>query len=194
MPTTGDLTPTRTVEGRAVPAPGTYTIDPSHSNVEAMARHLMLSKVRGHFAQFSGRIVVADDIAASSVEVSIAAASIDTRDANRDEHLRSADFLDVDAHPELTFRSTGVEPAGSDRWTLHGDLTIRGVARPVALDLEFLGDATDPWGNARALFSATTEIDREDFRITWNQALETGGVLVSKKLRIELEIQAVRES
>jgi polyisoprenoid-binding protein YceI len=194
VPTTGDATPTRTVEGRTVPAPGTYTIDPSHSSVEAVARHLMLSKVRGRFAEFSGRIVVADDITASSVEVEIAAASIDTHDANRDEHLRSADFLDVDAHPALTFQSTRIETAGSDRWTLHGDLTIRGVTRPVAVDLKFLGDATDPWGNARALFSATTEIHREDFGITWNQALETGGVLVSKKLGIELEIQALREA
>jgi polyisoprenoid-binding protein YceI len=136
---------------------------------------------------------VADDPAASSVEVTIDAASIDTGDATRDGHLRSADFLDVEGHPSLTFTSTGVRAAGSGRWAVDGDLTVRGVTRTVVLDVELEGVAADPWGGERAVFSASTEIDREDFGLVWNQALEGGGVLVGRKVKIEIEAEAVRQ-
>jgi polyisoprenoid-binding protein YceI len=182
---------TRVVEGREVPAPGTYTIDPSHSSVEAVARHMMVSKVRGHFATFSGTIEVADTPENSRVEVTIDADSIDTRDAQRDAHLRSPDFLDVETYPSLTFRSTAVEPASSDRWKVTGDLTIRDETHAVVLDVEFLGAGTDPFGNDKIAFSASTDLDREAWGITWNAALETGGVLVGKTLKVELDIQAV---
>jgi polyisoprenoid-binding protein YceI len=182
----------RAVDGRPVPAPGEYTIDPSHSSVEALARHLMVTKVRGRFAAFSGTLAVAERPEDSTVEALIEAASIDTKDAQRDEHLRSPDFLDAERYPTLQFVSTAVAPVSGGRWRVSGDLTIRAVTRPVELDVEFLGSASDPWGNERIAFSATTQLDREDFGITWNQTLETGGVLVGKTLRVELEIQAVR--
>lgn len=176
----------RTVDGHPFPAAGTYAIDPSHSSVTAVARHLVVSKVRGGFTRFAGTVVVGDAPAASSVEIAIDATSIDTRDAKRDEHLRSPDFLDVDRFPQLTFRSTRVE----GRWTLVGDLTIRDTTREVALDVEYLGTSRSPFGQTVAAFSATTTIDREAFGITWNAPLETGGVLVGKDLRIEIELQA----
>ncbi len=180
----------RAVAGSTVPAPGNYQIDPSHSSVEAVARHLMVSKVRGRFGVFSGTIVVADDVAQSRVEVEIDATSVDTRDAQRDGHLRSGDFLDVERFPTLTFVSTQVDRDGDD-WKVRGDLTIRDVTNAVTLDVEYLGQLSDPWGNTRAAFSATTRLDRESFGMTWNQALEAGGVMVSKTLNIELEIEAV---
>src|SRR5687767_6423477 len=163
-----------------VPAAGTYAIDASHSGVEFSVRHLGLSKVRGRFPSFSGEITIAEEPTASSVEVSIDIASVDTRDEGRDTHLRSADFFDAEQFPAMTFRSTGVRPAGSE-WKVDGELTIRGTTRPVVLDVEFEGSATDPWGNDRIGFSASAEVNREDFGLTWNQALETGGVLVGKK-------------
>jgi polyisoprenoid-binding protein YceI len=126
------------------------------------------------------------------VDVTIDAASIETRDPQRDEHLRSPDFLDVASHPQLGFVATSVSRGKRDRWTVVGDLTIRGVTRSVELEVEFAGVVNDPWGNQRAGFSATAEIDREAFGLTWNQTLETGGVLVGKKVRIELEVEAVR--
>ncbi|CAN5402032.1 hypothetical protein BH23ACT7_BH23ACT7_05530 [soil metagenome] len=181
---------TRTVHGREVPATGAWPIDPSHSSVEAVARHLMVAKVRGSFERFSGTFTVAERPEDSSVTVEIDAASINTRDENRDTHLRSGDFLDVERFPTLDFVSTAVEPRGK-RWAVHGDLTIRGVTRPVTLDVEYLGTLTDPWGNSKAAFSATAEIDREDYGITWNQALEAGGVLVGRTLKVKLDIQAV---
>ena len=180
----------RNVDGRPVPATGTWTIDPAHTSIEAIARHLMITKVRGSFERFTGTITVAEDPADSSVEVEIEAASINTRDAQRDAHLRSPDFLDAEGHPTLHFRSTGVEPRGGDRWTVHGDLRIRDITRPAVLDMRYLGTHTDPWGQAKAAFSATTELDREAWGMTWNQALEAGGVLVGKTLKVELEVQA----
>jgi polyisoprenoid-binding protein YceI len=183
---------TRKVDGRAVPAAGTYTIDPTHSSVEAVARHLMVTKVRGRFAQFAGTVEIAGDPTESRVDAEIQAASIDTNEPQRDEHLRSPDFLDVDRFPTLRFASTAVRPAGKARWLVDGDLTIRDVTRPVTLYVEFLGGGTDPYGNEKVAFSATTELDREAFGMTWNQALETGGVLVGKTLQVELEVQAVR--
>jgi polyisoprenoid-binding protein YceI len=176
-----------------LPATGTWKIDLSHSWVGFSVRHLGLAKVRGRFNDFSGSVDVADDPELSSVEVEIQAGSIDTRDGQRDGHLVSADFFDVEHHPTLRFRSTRVERVGHDHWAVDGQLTIRGVTRPVRLDVAFEGAGADPWGGQRAAFSGSTEIDREDFGLTWNQTLETGGVLVGKKVRIELEIELVKE-
>jgi polyisoprenoid-binding protein YceI len=175
----------------SAPSAGTWMIDPAHSIVGAVARHLMVSKVRGRFGSFGGTVQVADPLHDSRVEVTIDAASIDTGNPQRDEHMRSGDFLDVENHPTIEFRSTGLEPTGDSRFRLHGDLTIRGITRPIGLDVEYLGLSTDPWGNARIAFSATGEVDREEFGMTWNQALEAGGVLVGRRLRVELDVQAV---
>lgn len=181
---------TRTAAGTTVPAAGSYGIDPSHSSATFQVRHLGLSKVRGSFETFSGRAEITDDPTQSSVEVTLDAASFTTGAEDRDNHVKGADFLDVEAYPTLTFRSTGVRQAG-DRWEVDGELTIRDVTRPVTLDVEFEGAGQDPWGNARIAFAGETEIDREDFGITWNQALETGGVLVGKKVKIFIDVQLV---
>jgi polyisoprenoid-binding protein YceI len=185
---------TRTVAGREIPPPGRWRIDPAHSEIQFVARHMMIARTRGRFREFSGTITIAEVPEQSSVEVTIVAASIDTGDAQRDAHLRSPDFLDVERYPEIRFRSTEVRPAGDDRWEVTGGLTIRDVTRPVTLDVEFCGVATDPWANLRAAFLASTEINREDFDVSWNQALESGGFLVGKGVRIELDVEAVREA
>lgn len=182
----------RTLDGVELPGAGTWKIDPSHSSVEFTARHLMVAKVRGRFGEFSGAVHVAEVPEESSVEVTIDASSIDTREDRRDAHLRSQDFFDVDNHPAITFRGAGLRRTGDMRFELPGELTIRGVARPVTLQVDYGGLTLDPWGNSRAAFSAKTEIDREGFGLTWNQALETGGVLVGKQVKIEIEIEAVR--
>ncbi len=182
-------TAVHSVTGKEVPAAGTWQIDGAHSSIEAVARHLVVSKVRGRFEEFSGSILVAEPVEDSVVEVEIDAASINTSQEDRDGHLRSGDFLDVDNHPTIAFRSTSVEPAG-EAWKVHGDLTIRGVSKPVTLDVEFLGVTVSPMGPTIAMFSAATSIAREDWGITWNAPMETGGVLVSKTLQVELEIQA----
>jgi polyisoprenoid-binding protein YceI len=152
---------------------------------------MMLTKVRGHFRALSGTIHIADDPSRSWAEATLQADSIDTADARRDEHLRSPDFLDVDRWPELKFRSTSVSVSEDGDLELTGDLTIRGVTRPVTLRGEVVGLGTDPWGNHRAMFSVTGEFDRDDFDITWNQALETGGVLVGKTVGLEIEVSAI---
>jgi len=175
------------------PAPGTWELDVAHSSVGAVARHLMVSKVRGQFTRFSGVIRIGETPEVSSVVATIDASSIDTGDERRDAHLRSPDFLDVDAHPTLEFRTTKVTEVGETSLRADGALTIRGVSRPVSIDVEYLGLVNDPFGNEKAVFTAKTEIDREDWGMTWNAALETGGVLVGRKLKIELEIQAVRK-
>ena len=178
---------------RTEPAAGVYEIDKSHSMVEFVSRHLMVTKVRGRFSEFSGTITIGETPEESSVEVTIDAASIDSRDEKRDGHLRSPDFLDVENHPTIEFRSTDVEVIDDERLRVTGDLTIRGVTRPVTLDATFDGEFADPWGNQRVGFSASTEIDREDWGLTWNVALETGGVLVARKARLELTVSAVRK-
>jgi polyisoprenoid-binding protein YceI len=185
-----DAAATRTVEGKPAPEAGTYGIDPSHTMAEFVVRHLGLAKIRGRFTDLTGKITVGEDVADSSVEATIQANSIDTREPDRDAHLRSPDFLDAENFPTLEFRSTAVRSAG-DGWQADGDLTIHGVTRPVTLDIEFEGLAKDPWGNTRVGFTAGTEINREDFGLTWNQALETGGWLVGKQVRIELSVEAV---
>jgi polyisoprenoid-binding protein YceI len=189
--TTAEIT--RTVDGVEIPAAGTYAIDPSHSEVGFSVRHLMVSKVRGRFSDMTGSIVVADDPLASSVEVAIGTASIDTRDEKRDAHLRSSDFFHVERYPTMTYRSVTVVPAGPGRWLVEGHLTLGGVTRPVPLSVTFEGAAADPWGGVRAGFSARGELDREDFGLNWNQALEAGGVVVGKKVSIEIEVEAVRQ-
>jgi len=175
---------TRTVDGIAIPEPGTYSFDPSHSHVGFVVRHLVVSKVRGRFGDYSGGITIGDDPSESSVEVNIETGSIDTRDEQRDGHLRSADFFDAENFPAITYKSTGVSHRKGNRWQVEGDLTIKGVTRSVPLEVEFEGVTQDPWGNSRAGFTATTQIDREAFGLTWNQALETGGFVVGKDVKI----------
>lgn len=186
-------TGTRVVDGVQMPAPGTFKLDPTHSHVGFSVRHMMIAKVKGEFTGVDGTLEVAEDPARSSIEVDIDASSIDTRDEQRDGHLKSPDFLDVEQNPSLIFRSGDITPAGGDRWHLNGDLTIHGVTKPVSLNVTFEGLAQDPWGNQRVGFTAEVEIDREDFGLTWNQALETGGVLVGKQVRIDIEAEFVRQ-
>lgn len=176
-----------------LPSVGTWVVDASHSGVEFVARHLMVSKVRGRFGTFSGTVVVTDPLEASTVDVTIQAASLDSGDEQRDGHVKSADFLDVEQFPTLTFTGAGPQAKG-DTWVLPGELTIRGTTRPVELEVEALGLIIDPWGNEKAAFTASTEIVREEFGIVWNAALEAGGVLVGPKVRIELDVQLARQA
>jgi polyisoprenoid-binding protein YceI len=177
-----------------LPAAGTYAFDASHSHVGFKVRHLMVSKVRGRFADFEGTVTIADNPLESSVEVVVQLASIDTKDAGRDEHLRGADFFNVETNPTMTYSSTGVRESGKGAFVVDGNLTLNGITKPVSLALELEGVTTDPWGNLRAGFNATTSIDREDFGLTWNQALETGGVMVAKKVDIEIEAEIVKQA
>jgi polyisoprenoid-binding protein YceI len=170
---------------------GTWTVDASHSEAGFTVRHAGIAKVRGTVAITEGTITVGDDLTVSSVTATLDPATVDTRDANRDGHLKSGDFFEVETYPAWTFVSTSVAPHGDD-YVVTGDLTIHGVTRTVELVTEFNGVATDPFGNARAGFSAATEISRKDFGLTWNAALETGGVLVSDTVKIALEISAIR--
>jgi polyisoprenoid-binding protein YceI len=172
----------------------TWELDPAHTVVEFSAKHMMITTVKGRFTDISG-VIHADesDRSKSSVEATIKAASIDTRTEQRDNHLRSADFLDVEQYPEITFTSTRVEPVDKGHLRVTGDLTIRGTTRSVTLDTTFEGRGKDPWGGERAGFSATTKIDRRDFGLTWNQALETGGVLVGNEIKISIDVQAVKK-
>jgi polyisoprenoid-binding protein YceI len=171
--------------------PGTWTIDPQHSAVAFVVRHLMITKVRGRFTDFSGTITVPEDRLQASVQVSVDLASVDTGDAQRDAHLRTSDFFETDKHPHMTFRSTGVKVDGPDI-TLIGDLTIKDVTRPIELDVEFDGISPDPWGGTRAGFSAEGEISRKEWGLEWNVALETGGFVVADKVKIEIDVQAVQ--
>lgn len=172
-----------------LPKEGVWGIDPAHSAVTFSARHLMAARVRGQFKSFSGEITVADSPETSRVTVSIDAASIDTGTEDRDNHLRSADFLDVENHPTLEFVSTSVRKNGGG-YEVDGNLTIHGTTQPVTLEMDYLGLMTDPWGNEKALFAAKTKIDRESFGLTWNAPLEAGGWLVGKTVDIEIEVQA----
>ena len=185
---------TRTFDGVTIPTPGTFALDAAHSEVAAVARHLVVSKVRGTFADVTGTLVIAEDPLQSSVTASIPAETINTNSPDRDNHLRSADFLDVENHPTLDFRSTGIVSHSGATFVVRGELTIRGVTREVDLKVEFDGVAKSPWGQEVIAFTATTEFDREEFGMTWNQALETGGVLVSKKVKIEISAEAVRQA
>jgi polyisoprenoid-binding protein YceI len=173
-----------------IPA-GTWNIDPTHSTVGFVARHLVISKVRGSFRSFSGAIIIGAQQLDSSVSVSIDMASVDTADESRDGHIKGEDFFDVATFPTMTFTSTKLTQEG-EGFEVTGDLTIKGVTRSVILELEFNGVSKDPWGGTRAGFSAETEINRKDFGLEWNVVMETGGVLVGEKIKIELDIQAVQ--
>jgi polyisoprenoid-binding protein YceI len=183
---------TRTWEGLTIPAAGAFNLDNSHTRIGFWAKHMMVSKVRGHFNDFSGSVTIAENPLDSSAELTIKTASIDTASPDRDGHLKSDDFLSVEKYPEITFRSTKVTGHSGDEFTVLGDLTIRGVTREVELTVEFGGAGVTPWGVEMFGYTITTEFDREDFGLTWNQALETGGVLVGKKVKVEIEGEAVR--
>jgi polyisoprenoid-binding protein YceI len=171
-----------------------WQLDSSHSHIQFSARHMMLSKTRGEFESFSGVFNLNEATpAASTVEVQIDAASINTRDEKRDEHLRSADFFDVANFPYITFKSTGVEVLDSERAKLHGDLTIRGVTKPVTLNVEHTGKSKSPWGTENFGFEAHIKINRKDWGLTWNVALETGGVLVGEEIGIDIELELVKQ-
>ncbi|MEO3788318.1 YceI family protein [Actinocorallia sp. B10E7] len=174
---------------------GTYTLDPSHTRIGFSARHAMITKVRGAFNEFTGSAQVdGDDPSRSSVEVKIATASIDTRNEQRDGHLRTGDFLEVEKYPEITFASTAVEQVSAEVFRVTGDLTIKDVTKPVTVDFEFQGAAKDPFGNERIGFEGSTTINRSDFGVTFNAALETGGMLVSEKINLEFEVSAIKSA
>jgi polyisoprenoid-binding protein YceI len=176
------------------PARTTWSIDPAHTNVEFAVRHLMITTVKGRFTAVEGTAVLDEaNPAASTVEITVQVASIDTREPQRDAHLRSADFFDAEKYPTLTFRSSGVQEATADGFTLTGDLTLHGVTRPVTLDVLQEGRARDPWGGERAGYAATTRIKRSDFGLTWNQLLETGGLAVSDEVKISLDVELVKK-
>src|SRR5438874_2521149 len=184
----------RTHQGQEIPAPGTYTIDPSHSAVEFVGRHLGLAKVRGRFTKFGGQIEIAEVPEKSSVEVDVDVASVASADERRDEHLRSPDFFHVEEHPSMVFKSKRVTPVDKGTWEVAGDLTIRGVTKPVVLHVEFEGAENSPFGDQRIGFSASTEVNREDWDLGWNVVLESGGLLVGKKIKIELNVEAGRQA
>ena len=176
-------------------ATSTWNIDPTHSAIHFAVRHMVVSKTRGRFAKWSGKILFdPENPVASSVEVSIDPASIDTADAQRDGHLRSPDFFDVEKFPTASFKSTRIEAAGGDGYRVTGDLTLHGVTRPVVLNATYEGAGKDPWGGERAGFSASLTIDRKDFGLEWNKALETGGLLVGEKVELTLEVEAVKQA
>ncbi len=184
----------RSYNGTEIPVAGTYLLDANHKRVGFVARHLMVGKVRGQFADATATILVGEDPLQSSVTATIQAASIGTGQEQRDGHLKSPDFLDVEKFPTLEYRSTGVKSFDGNEFVLTGELTIKGVAVPVELEVELEGVGRSPYGQDVFGFSASTELDREAFGITWNVALETGGVMVGKKVKIEIEGEAIRQA
>ncbi len=187
-------TAVREFEGKTLPRAGVWHIDPAHSRVGFAVRHLGLSKVRGEFKDFNAEIVVGERPEDSRVSAEVDASSIDTREEQRDGHLRSADFLDVENYPTMTFESTQVRHSGGDDWEIDGNLTIRGTTRPITLNVTFEGAAPDPTqgGAEKAVISGSTRVNREDFGLTWNMALETGGWLVGKDVDVDIEVEALR--
>ena len=187
------MTTTSTAPATLAHLSGSYTIDPAHSRIGFVARHAMVTKVRGSFNEFEGSGVVdGADLTASTVTLTIQAASIDTRNEQRDGHLRSNDFLAMEEYPQITFVSTAVEQTGPTGFDVTGDLTIKGVTNSVTIPFEFEGAATDPFGNQRVGFEGSVVINRKDYGVTWNAALETGGVLVSEKITLEFEVSAIK--
>jgi polyisoprenoid-binding protein YceI len=184
-------TPAPTVAEVEVPAAGTWHVDPGHAEVAFIGRHFGLTKIRGRFTGVKGEVTIGPDLANSVVSVDIDMASVSSGDQARDDHLRSADFFDVEHHPVATFRSTVVRASGRSG-TLSGELTIKGVTRPVDLDVDFVGATRDPWGNDRTVFTASTTINREDWGLTWNMLLDAGGLLVSKEIRLEIDVELIR--
>jgi polyisoprenoid-binding protein YceI len=174
---------------------GNYTVDPSHSRIGFVARHAMVTKVRGSFNEFEGHgHFDADNPANSSLELTIKAASIDTRNADRDAHLRSNDFFDMENHPEIRFVSTAVEPVDEQNYRVTGDLTMKGVTKPVTVEFEFTGAATDPFGNQRLGLEGRATVNRKEWGVAWNAPLEAGGVLVSEKVNLEFEVSAIKSA
>jgi polyisoprenoid-binding protein YceI len=186
------MSATRTIAGTELPAAGYWVIDPGHAEVGFVGRHFGLTRIRGRFTGVAGTVVIADELADSATEVVIDMASVTSGDQARDDHLRSADFFDVDRHPTATYRSTTISHTGATA-TMSGELTIKGITRAVDLDIDYLGHAADPWGNDRAVFSAKGRINREDWGLTWNILLDAGGLLVSKQIDLEIEIELVRQ-
>ena len=183
-------TPTSTTTSASIPT-GTWTVDPTHTRIGFVARHMMVTKVRGSFSEFSAEIEIADDPLESKLTAEVQMASLDTGNADRDGHLRTNDFFDIEHHPTMRLVATGFEGSG-ETYTMHADLTIKGVTKPVDFELEFDGVGQDPWGGTRAGFTAATTINRKDWGIEWNAPLETGGVLVGEKVQIELDVQLVK--
>jgi|SRR4249919_1431145 polyisoprenoid-binding protein YceI len=181
----------RVFDGIEAPVPGDWVFDPVHTNIMFVARYAMLTKIRGRFNTFDGVIHVAESPEDSWVEVTIDASSISTDNEQRDEHLRSGDFLDLENEPDITFRSTKTERLEGTRVRLTGDLSIRGVTKEVSFDVDYAGVAVGVGGKSRIAFAASLEIDRDDYNVSWNMAIETGGVLVGKHVQLELEVQAV---
>jgi polyisoprenoid-binding protein YceI len=174
---------------------GTYAIDPSHSRIGFVARHAMVTKVRGSFNEFEGTATIdGENPESSSAQVTIKVDSIDTRNKQRDDHIRTNDFLDIEHYPEITFVSTSIAYEGDNDFAVTGDLTVRGVTKPVTVPLEYQGSATDPFGNARIGFEGSVVINRKDWGVNWNAALEAGGVLVSEKVTLEFEISAIKQA
>lgn len=172
---------------------GTWTLDPTHTRLGFVTRHAMITKVRGSFNDFTGTVTVpAEGIEGASAEVVVTASSIDTRNADRDGHLKSNDFFDMETYPEITFRSTKIAANGAGGVDVTGDLTIKGKTQSLTIPFDYEGTATDPFGNLRAGFEGTTTLNRSDFDLTWNAALETGGVLVSEKVTLEIEVSAIK--
>jgi polyisoprenoid-binding protein YceI len=184
---TSTVTPTR------VPT-GTWAIDPAHSRVEFQVKHLGIATVRGHFARFNGTLALGDDLAAARAFGVVEAASIDTNDEGRDAHLRSPDFFDTEQHPEIAFSSTAITPTGDETFEITGELTLHGVTRELTLQAEITGAEQDPWGNERVGLEVRGELDRDDYGMTFNQALGSGNVLVSDKVKLQLDISAVKQS
>jgi polyisoprenoid-binding protein YceI len=185
-------TATQIIGGVGLPGAGTWKVDAGHAEVGFVGRHFGLTRIRGRFTGVDGTVQVADDIAESTVEVTIDMASVESGSADRDDHLRSPDLFDVEHHPTAQFRSTGITTDGA-RGTVAGDLTIKGVTRPVVLDVEYLGYVRDPWDNDRVVFSATATVNRDDWGLTWNVVLDNGGLLVSRHIRLAIDVELVRQ-
>jgi polyisoprenoid-binding protein YceI len=188
-------TPTTTlIDGVELPAPGTFVLEPNHTTIGFVARHLMVTKVRGRFEDYTGSITIGETLEDTRAEATVQTSSISTGSADRDTHLKSGDFFGVEDNPVMTFRTVRILKHSGNDFRVLTELTVNGVTREVEFEVEYDGIAIDPWGGERIGLSATAEIDREDFGMTWNVAMETGGVLVSKKVKIEIEAQAVRQA
>ena len=190
---TDAITSTREFRGLQIPVAGTYTLDAAHKRVGFVARHLMVSKVRGNFDEATATIVVGEDPLQSSVSATIQTASVFTGQSDRDNHLRTSDFFEVAKYPTIEYRSTGIKSFEGNEFVLEGELTIKGITKPVDLHVEFEGAGRSPYGHDVFGFSASAEIDREEWGLTWNVALESGGVMVGKKVKIEIEGEAIRQ-
>ena len=191
---TDSVASTREFEGLQIPAAGTYLLDAAHKRVGFVVRHLMVSKVRGNFAEAEATITIGEDPLQSSVSATINTVSVQTGQVDRDNHLRTGDFFEAEKYPTITFRSTGIKSHAGAEFVLDGELTIKDVTKAVELVVEFEGATTSPYGQAVFGFSATTEIDREDWGLTYNMALESGGVMIGKKVKIEIEGEAIRQA